>query len=244
MCTVTYIPKGNRKFLLASNRDENHQRSTNTVVTKLLGTQKLLFPVDPISGGSWIATSSFSKVACVLNGAFKKHQHSPPYRKSRGLVLLDFFQSASAQRFADQYDFDGIEPFTMIMCESSGLFEFRWDGHMPNLTRCDSRLPQIWSSTTLYDETAQQQRNTWFQSWLNQCSDPSMLDLVHFHQYGGEQDHYNGFVMNRQGKVQTISVTAINKKESHASIYHHDLIADQFSKHQIDFSEDEVVESV
>ena len=69
MCTVTYIPRGKNQFILTSNRDENHSRNTSLLETRLLGTQPVSFPVDPISGGSWIAISQSNRVACILNAA-------------------------------------------------------------------------------------------------------------------------------------------------------------------------------
>ena len=244
MCTVTYIPRGNNEFLLASNRDENNQRSTNRFQTKALGPEKVLFPVDPVSGGSWIVASNAAKVACVLNGAFDKHRHNPPYAKSRGLVILDYFRLNSMAQFTDQYDFKGIEPFTMVACEQSNLYDFRWDGSRAHVITCDPNQPHMWSSSTLYDQSAKDRRRKWFKNWLTNCPEPNILDLIHFHLFGGEQDLNNGFVMNRQGMVQTLSVAAIDKRNTHADIHHHDLIQDRTSRHRIDFSENEVVETV
>ena len=244
MCTVTYIPKDSNEFLLASNRDENQQRSTHIFQSEKYNSGKVLFPVDPISGGSWIVASDTAKVACVLNGAFEKHHHNPPYARSRGLVILDYFQLNDIQKFVDEYDFQGIEPFTMVAVEQSELFEFRWDGSDPHLKPCDAGQPHIWSSTTLYDKSARDQRDQWFRDWLISCPEPNLLDLVYFHQYGGEQDQYNGLVMNRQGRVQTLSVTGVDKKIGYTSIRHHDLILDHISDHRIDFSQNEMVESI
>ncbi len=244
MCTVTYIPRGNREYLLTSNRDENSQRSSETFSSRQLNGQEILFPVDPVSGGSWIVVSDSARIGCILNGAFEKHHHDPPYARSRGLVLLDYIQSENIKNFVSQYQFEDIEPFTLIACEQMKLWEFRWDGAKSHLVPCDPGRTHIWSSSTLYDETAKNLRNEWFNEWLSQCPNPGIQDLFHFLRFGGTQDRQIGFVMNRQDRVQTLSITAINKMHAHADVHHHNLIQNQISQHRIDFSENEVVESL
>lgn len=244
MCTVTYIPQGRNQFILASNRDENHQRSTNSIGSGTFGKERVLFPVDPVSGGSWIVVSNSGKVACVLNGAFEKHHHKPPYAKSRGLVILDYFKAPDIQQFVNNYDFTGIEPFTLVVHEPNKLWEFRWDEKKAHLITIDANQPHMWSSSTLYDKNAIIKRNEWFRNWLIRCPEPGLPDLIHFHRFGGEQDLYNGLVMNRDYKVQTLSITAIERMISFTNLRHHDLINNKISQNRIDISEDEVMESI
>ena len=91
-------------------------------------TLRLLHPKDARAGGTWLVATNNGTVACLLNGAFKKHHHSPPYRRSRGLMILDAAtQYNSFQNFTQHYDFEGIEPFTLVVCESEKVFELRWD---------------------------------------------------------------------------------------------------------------------
>lgn len=242
MCTVTYIPKGNDQFILTSNRDENSQRATGAPRIQLSQSQQALFPQDPKSGGTWIAAAVNNRVACLLNGAFVKHQHNPPYRHSRGLVVLDYFKYANIQEFIDRYDLRDIEPFTLILYEKGRLLEFRWDGKAKHPLKLDLQQTYIWSSCTLYDDQVIQQRASWFNHWLQKKSNPEIPDLLNFHQHGGEQDHTNGFVMNRQNQVQTLSITAIEKKQVSAQMHHLDLLDGSISSQRIDL-ENETVES-
>ncbi len=227
MCTVTYIPSQSDQYILTSNRDESAQRVSSAPEFHLAQKQQLIFPVDPKSGGSWIATAPNNHTACLLNGAFEKHRHQPPYRRSRGLVLLDSFRYTDASKFTNDYDFIGIEPFTLVFCRPSQLFEIRWDGKEIHSLQLDPVQPYIWSSSTLYEQPVRDQRAQWFETWLNQNSTPGLKQIMDFHRFGGEKDLVNGLVMNRNNQVQTLSITAVFKEASNISMHHLDLLKDQ-----------------
>ena len=86
----------------------------------------------------------------LLNGAIKPHRPEPPYRKSRGIVVLDLVAQPSPVDAFEAYDCVGIEPFTVILFEDKNLWSGRWDGKMKWLESLNSNKPQIWSSVTLY----------------------------------------------------------------------------------------------
>ncbi|MFW0694651.1 hypothetical protein ACN091_10365, partial [Aliarcobacter butzleri] len=80
--------------------------------------------------------------ACLLNGAFVAHTPQPPYKHSRGLVVLDAFDYVSIDSFINQYSFTGIEPFTLLLAETdrlSGqrLVELRWNGRRLFISESD-----------------------------------------------------------------------------------------------------------
>jgi uncharacterized protein with NRDE domain len=163
LCTVTFLPTASG-FILTSNRDESPVRAAITLPPQLyqLVTAPAYFPKDP-QGGTWIAVSGEGRIHCLLNGAFERHAHQPPYRKSRGIVVLDSLEYDVAEQFASGYDFTDIEPFTLVMVNSSGLLqvqEFRWDGNQTYLKDLASGTPHIWSSATLYDQKGKRYFNT------------------------------------------------------------------------------------
>src|ERR1044071_8889387 len=141
MCTVSFVPLSNQSFILTSNRDEAVARglaSAPAIIEK--ENYRLVCPVDPLASGTWIAASNYGDVICLLNGAFKRHRHQPPYRKSRGLVVMDYFDAGDPKKFSDEYDLTGIEPFTMVMVHrknSLQLFELRWDGNQKYFAQLD-----------------------------------------------------------------------------------------------------------
>lgn len=224
MCTVTYIPQPEGNFILTSNRDENAARSPQNITCSNESGVDMIFPRDTAAGGTWIAAAEDSRVVCLLNGAFEKHRHTPPYRRSRGLMVLDFFTFSGAEDFVKCYDFQGIEPFTFIMAEENRLYDLRWDENQTHLSKLDPEEKYLWSSATLYPDGVSQLRQEWFRTWQENRNDFGLEAIQHFHRTGGEGDTWNGFIMNRQDRVQTVSITNVVKKPERIELIYHDLL--------------------
>lgn len=217
MCTLTYLP-AHKNYLITSSRDEGTQRAHAVFpVFKDLNTGKVLMPQDPEGGGTWAATDHGGNTTCLLNGAFENHQRQPPYRKSRGLVVLDTFRYASIDDFARHYDFDQIEPFTLVKAAQypvRRLYEVRWDGQELFKKEMDPMRPHIWSSVTLYDVAMREKRRQWFSQWLAEEPAFTPENIMHFHIYGGEGNPDLDFKMKRGETLQTVSLSCIAVSES------------------------------
>jgi hypothetical protein len=209
MCTVSYIPVGKSVFI-TSNRDEHSGRAPALYPAVYAGNSgKLLYPKDAQAGGSWFAINERGDILVLLNGAFIRHVPQPPYRKSRGVVLLELTDSKSPSRSFYFMDLDGIEPFTLILLEDALLHECRWDGMRKHHGQSAPDQPHIWSSATLYEPGVSQKRRQWFEQWLlaNPC--PDQDDILRFHQFAGVGDQQNDLVMNRDNLLLTVSITAV-----------------------------------
>ena len=223
MCTVTFLPL-KEGFLITSSRDERLSRKPATAPQlQVVGGITLLFPKDTEAGGTWIACTRNGRTVCLLNGAFEPHIHHPPYRKSRGLVVLDFFQSQSAPDFEEQYELAGIEPFTMVIAENGGLQELRWDGTKKYFKQLDASKPNIHSSATLYTPETMAMREEWFGNWLKLHEHYRVDDILDFHLFAGEGDDANRIRMSRLGIVETVSVTCVGVQNNAVQMYYSDL---------------------
>src|SRR4051812_680580 len=99
MCTVTYIPVGEKRFI-TSNRDEKiFRKKASPPQPYLHGKISLIYPKDGEAGGSWIALNENGNVAVLLNGGFEKHTPEPSYKRSRGLVFLDIIEHTSPVKY-------------------------------------------------------------------------------------------------------------------------------------------------
>ena len=230
MCTVTYLPYRDG-FILTHNRDEAPARSPQHLSREQRGHNTLLFPKDTKAGGSWIACSRRGQTACLLNGAFLKHAHLPPYRKSRGLVLLEFFDWASPDAFFDHYALEGIEPFTFLFFQPGQVTEFRWDGSARHRKDLSPDQPHFWCSATLYPPAMQARREQLFQRWLQQQqirfpeTRPRLSAAVRqLHHTGSIGDPENDYAMNRGGRVCTVSISQIVVTNEHLRMRYHDLL--------------------
>ena len=243
MCTVTYIPQGENHFVLTSNRDEQPSRSPKNISHINRDGQHILFPKDKMAGGTWIAASSHNKVICLLNGAFEKHDRTPPYKRSRGLMMLDFFSYQHAEWFLDEYDFPGMEAFTMIIWDDGNLLEARWDEQQLHIAELDPAHPRIWSSSTLYDPGAKAKRQRWFADWLLRAAPRDKEAILEFHTSAGDGDPWNDVIMNRNDLVQTVSITCIEKNPTFTNVTYRDLLSEQVGQAKIDLKRELVSES-
>ncbi|MGQ0827349.1 MAG: NRDE family protein [Bacteroidota bacterium] len=239
MCTVTYLPVNKREFILTSNRDEDVLRQTALPVQEYkINKRTVYFPKDQKANGTWIAYDIEGYTLCLLNGAYQPHVPKNNYKKSRGLMLLDFYEYNDPEKFFRTYDFIGIEPFTLIMIYSCSetkkalLHELKWDGGKAELMAHDSSLPQIWSSVTLYSPPIIEERKNWFSSWLEKHSTYTTDDILFFHHFGGVGTTENDLIINR-GNKKTVSVCCINKTILHTEIIYEDIVNQKFYKNKV-----------
>lgn len=238
MCTVTYLPAHNG-FVLTHNRDEAPTRSAGGLVKTMLPHQPslvLLHPRDSLKGGTWVAVSNRGEVACLLNGAFLKHAHQPPYRLSRGLMLLEFFDWAEPAHFFRDFDLEGIEPFTFLYLRQGYCAEWRWDGSRRHLTRLPAEQPHFWCSAPLYPPDMQQRRKDVFLGWMQDARIPHTAEEVwNLHHTGSVGDVAYDFVMNRGNRVRTVSIAQVVMDEQGAQMTYEDLLAGEVFRERLPF---------
>ena len=205
MCTVSFIPLEDRA-VITSNRDEHSSRATALFPkVSLVNGKQLLLPKDPQGGGTWFAIQQDKAVVVLLNGAEEKHEPNPPYRKSRGLIVLEMASSDNPESLWEGIDLDKIEPFTMVLFFNGELSQLRWNGSEKNKQRLSAQTSHFWSSSTLYSEAVRDQRHHWFQNFL-QFRDVSEDSILDFHKYTNEEDQENGLVINRKSGIRTQSI--------------------------------------
>ena len=197
--------------MLTSNRDEAPDRVSLVPDFYSIEDTKLLFPKDKM-GGTWIGVSEKNRVVCVLNGGFVKHERQASYRKSRGVVANDFMVCDNIVTTIESYNFDDIEPFTIIIADWNStlkFYEFVWDGKYKHFIE----LPLdswIWSSSTLYTEGMQRERQQWFENF-EALSDLNANTLLEFHKTKDDDNLDYGLIMNR-GVVKTMSISQVEKR--------------------------------
>jgi Transport and Golgi organisation 2 len=229
MCTVTYFPLINDEFILTSSRDEDPNRSKAVEPnTHEVNGLSVVFPLDPQGGGTWIASSS-DYTLCLLNGADKIHERILPYGKSRGLVLLDFYEFNHVDKYVHEYDFKNVEPFTLVIIahDQQKLFQLRWDGVKMNKHNLSHTISHIWSSYMLYNSDEVEQRENWYSTILEnvKVNNETLLD---FHQFAGDEISEKGLDTTADVRVKTLSITQVIKG-SNLTMSYHDLLSNKSS---------------
>lgn len=139
MCIISVFTSENEDFILTQNRDESYLRPTSDeIISNEIHNQIYFGPQDQVSGGTWLYYSE-QYICCVLNGEYKKHSHNPPYKMSRGLLILEVLKYPSIQTFINEIDLKGIEPFTLLIIDrkSKEKIILVWDEttkHIEDLT--------------------------------------------------------------------------------------------------------------
>ena len=220
MCTVTYLPKSKNEFILTHNRDEHFTRGIAQFPSiKNISNQNILTPIDSNAGGTWIATSQ-NYTLCLLNGGFEKHVSQPPYRHSRGKIIIDFFEYNSISDFIQTYDISQLEPFTLILVEhhSNDLHQCVFDGHVLHHSKMQKDQAHIWSSSTLYQVEEILQRKKHFNLFLQETK-LTQDEIIAFHTNSYKTLEHEDILINRNEILKTVSLTSIVKSSSISMTY-------------------------
>jgi hypothetical protein len=222
MCTVSFVCS-NGKIIITSNRDEQVLRPAIPPKNYLINNKKIIFPKDPKAGGTWYAIDEHANVLVLLNGASEKHQWNPPYRKSRGLILLDIIAEDSPLQSWKPIDLENIEPFTLVLFEAQKLYQLSWNGVEKDTIRLNEKHNYVWSSSTLYPKEIREERAEWFYQFLDTKPDINENEMFDFHRYTEEGNQQNGLVINRNDKLKTLSITQTVIEKNKVAMVHYDL---------------------
>lgn len=224
MCTVSFV-RSNDKIILTSNRDEQVIRLAIEPRKYTVNNKNVIFPKDPKAGGTWYAADENGTVLVLLNGASEKHIMNPPYRKSRGLIVLDIISSDSPIENWRQIDLDNIEPFTLVLFQNGELYQLRWDGLQKETTQLDTSENYVWSSSTLYPHEVRETREKWFYNFLETKPGIAAEEMLNFHRYTEDDNAENGLVINRNNILKTLSITQSVIEADKVTILHCDLMS-------------------
>jgi uncharacterized protein with NRDE domain len=223
MCTVVFIPN-KQKILFASLRDESPVRSRATIPDVCIANNiSFLSPKDSLAGGTWIGANSAGNVIILLNGGFANHYRKAVYLKSRGIIVSELLAIKSPVAAWENIKMEGVEPFTLIVWSNSHLFQLVWDGVKKHTIIVDKNLPHIWSSSTLYSDKVKKHREELFQQWIAGNHHVSKLSMLNFFKTFTNPE--NGFIMNRDEKIKTLSYTSIEINHNNAIMSYYDFLA-------------------
>ncbi|NME67683.1 NRDE family protein [Flammeovirga aprica] len=237
MCTLSFVPISATNYIFTSNRDERKSRSSAFAPTlhKEKGV-KFLAPIDGEALGTWLGATEQGRVVCLLNGEFKVHIPTPPYKHSRGKVVIDALTAPNVLKYLEDYDFDNIEPFTLIVVENKNSIElnqFVWDGSKKHFSELDSSIPHIWSSSTLYNPQQKEKRALRFMDWL-EAEKRSPRDILSVHE-GINAEGKLGLSMLRP-QYCTVSSTQLEVDAVSVKMIYHDRLTQEKDQLRLPFT--------
>lgn len=225
MCTVTFL-KHDDTIIITSNRDEKRTRAeAKPPIRKTINGIELCFPQDPVAGGTWFALNNKLEVMVLLNGASKSHVSQQPYKKSRGLIVLDLIESDDVLNHWHNIDLNRIEPFTLVYFKPQQLWQLQWDSFNKNLQSLPITEPHLWASSTLYAPEVINKRKQAFTKHNQQQQAITPQTVLAFHTQTFADDKINGLIIERelvnthsitqaviQGKQATLSYSSLKDK--------------------------------
>ena len=228
MCMITYIPINESNFMLTHSRDESILRPIATPpIKREINGVRHMYPVDPQGKGTWIGMSEKGNVAALFNGGTKKHSHEPPYKHSRGLIIPEYFKHQSFNDFQQNFDSEGLEPFTLLVIEKGHIYEMRKDPDKLDVREIDPLKPQLFMSANLYPRSTEHDRRLELLNIYYDKGFVSQKEILNYHDV-------NRFEITSKNKkydtgshiLKTVSTTSITKTPSSIGIDYLDKVND------------------
>lgn len=185
MCTVSVVPNAGG-YRLVCNRDELRTRPIG-LPPRVARTRTVtaLWPVDPMSGGTWIGVNDAGLTLVLLNRTGTDARSKPAARISRGTIipqLIDCSSLGEAIQRAMTLSLGEIDAFTLVLVKGSAF---------GTVTRINSGLsvrtralhsPVCFTSSSLGDGAVEKPRGELFEMLVRSNAHP--LDgQAHFHRH-------------------------------------------------------------
>jgi uncharacterized protein with NRDE domain len=215
MCILSIV-KSEQGIVITSNRDERRSRK-NSLTPEIidLGTRKAILARDAQAQGTWFLTDNLGRTAILLNGAFESHIPTPPYRESRGVILMNLFQEENFKSAFLFYNLENIEPFQVIYLDTHQAFQCVWDGNQKHLFAIDLSNPQVFFSPTLYTKKQQEEKRKHFFKTLTEIGSMNASQLLEFHSNQNINSLNLNFFMRREDQItKSISQVELNSTQT------------------------------
>lgn len=240
MCTVSLIrvprnpganPSGAEKpiFRLACNRDESRKRPVALPPEiRVAGERRLIMPVDPTGGGTWIAVNDSGVVATLLNiypnpGNPELRKRNPNHR-SRGEIIPRLLECSTMENFIAELrrvsisDYPG---FRLVATDGHTLLHSRSDnGEMQIDAKPWDFSPKLYTSSGLGDSVVEPPRRTLFDRTLRLTPTPETQDDFHRDQ-DATAPHLS--VCMARPDARTVSYTTVDVSTENVTLGYYDV---------------------
>lgn len=219
MCILSIIQSADR-IIITSNRDEQRSRKNSQAPEIIdIGNRRAILARDAQALGTWLLTDNSGRTAILLNGAFECHTPTPPYRESRGIILLNLFHEEDFKTAFLFYNLENIEPFQVVLVDKATAFQCIWNGVQKHVFQIDLSKPHVFFSPTLYSSEQQNFKRDFFLSVFEEIDSIKPSDLFNFHTSTTKENPEFDFYMNREFQT-TKSVTQIEIEDTQSNYLH------------------------
>jgi hypothetical protein len=230
MCTVTLVPyinagcpHGGKCVRVACNRDEQRLRpAALPPCIHSVGEREAIFPLDPVSDGTWIAINDAGLAFVLLNLNGSNHPaHSSPL--SRGAIILSLLHSGTltaALGPMSTLDTTLFAPFRLLVLDRFALAEVISDGQQTDLVQCVRiSKPFLFTSSGLGDQLVEGPRRELFDASFGQCED-WLDDQDRFHRHRWPECPQLSVCMSR-AEARTVSYSVADITPEGSTLTYH-----------------------
>jgi hypothetical protein len=222
MCTLSIVPLRSPSGIgvrLVCNRDESRSRPP-AVPPELrhFAARRALLPIDPVGGGTWIATSDAPLALTLMNVypraldiaelVARARSRRPT---SRGTIIPQALAASTlgeALARVQSLDLGQFEPFRLVVADLEHVAEAVWaEGRFEVTEAVSLRGPRLFTSSGLGDEVVAGPRRKLFEElFLPDAAWPAVQDVFHRHEWPGRE--FASVWMTRP-EARTVSLTAV-----------------------------------
>lgn len=127
MCTLS-IFRTKDGYNVFMNRDERLERTDETPPQMIDPASGIYGPLDPPSGGTWIAHNQNGFWGCILNGYFEDPDQPQAPKESRGKILLEILASKDPIKMAKEMDAKRFPSFRLVVGSPLKHHLYVWNG--------------------------------------------------------------------------------------------------------------------
>jgi hypothetical protein len=223
MCTVTVVP-GREAIRLACNRDELRSRPAALPPRiERFGPRLAILPVDPTSGGTWVAVNDAGLALTLLNvnsrTAFAGSQVVP---LSRGNIIPALLHADTPLAASSALALDAAQyaPFRLVLVNWREAVEVHSDGARIRLVwRTVLTSPQLFTSSGLGDQAVEGPRRRLFGEFFDRPGD-RFAQQEAFHRHRWPDRPHLSVCMDRQD-ARTVSHTVVSLGPDRLTLAYH-----------------------
>jgi hypothetical protein len=197
------------------------------------GDRSAILPIDPISGGTWVAVNDAGLVVTLLNVNLeqsRKETKAPTLSRGTiipGLLHCDTLASAHAQATALEPTRYG--PFRLVLASRKELAEVWSDGcRVRLLSPKQIASPLLFTSSGLGDRLVEEPRRRLFAEFFSQPGD-FVARQQEFHRHRWLDSPHLSVCMHRED-AQTVSHTVVSLGRDRVTLSYHPDAPDQFAE--------------
>lgn len=216
MCTLTISREG-RRVCVTMNRDERRDRVELGLRSQLNANNKIIFPVDKASGGTWIGINDSGVIACLLN---RYDCLADPKNASRGEIIPTALSKGSigeAHTWLNKdFDCSRYSPFTLMLLTQLNTLRVDWTGKELFEEELSVDNTMMVTSSSVDTREVIRYRESQFVDWKNQGK-PGQKNIPSFHFQQDKNDTSRSVLMARD-ITHTKSITQITMADTEARI--------------------------